>query len=107
MSDLEKLKNDVLSRYAYEKVTINEKERRNLSPEERNNCSHLIVDEYEYRRPVQISDEDLDSFIALKSLEAQMETMNAVVIIKNIVVFLVVLSIVVSIVFFILLAMMR
>jgi hypothetical protein len=103
MSDLEKVKAKVIRKYAVQEAYIKEEEWKKLSKEEKKYCSAYapyIPGEYVYRSPLNIPPEELDSFLALKSFEAQMETKNAIITIKNIVVFIFVLSIIASIVLF-------
>jgi hypothetical protein len=103
MSDLEKIKTRILRKYAFEEAYIKEEEWKELSKEERKYCSAyapFIPGEYVYRGPLKILPEELDTFLALKSFEAQMETRNAIITIKNIVMFIFVMSIIASIVLF-------
>lgn len=101
MSDLEKLKNEIMRKYAYEKVLINEEDFKKLSKEDKKSSTY-VAGEYVYFRPLSIPLEELDSFLALKSFEAQMESKNAIITIKNIVVFIFVVSIIASILLLIL-----
>lgn len=99
MSDLEILRERMLGEYLVEQVRINEEEFKQLSREEKERCS-AFLNGYLYNIKLEISPDEMDSFLALKSFEAQMETMNAIITIKNIVVFIFVLSIIASIVLF-------
>lgn len=99
MSDLERIKERILDKYLRERVVIDQNEYRKLTPNEKKFCAFFAGD-YEYDARFDIPPEDLDSFLALKSFEAQMVTMNAIITIKNIVVFIFVLSIIASIVLF-------
>lgn len=96
MSDLESLREKVLGKYLTEDVEISSKEYKNLSQQEKKRCTSWAGD-YFYSVKLDIPPEEMDSFLALKSFEAQMEIRNAIITIKNIVVFIFVLSIIASI----------
>jgi hypothetical protein len=99
MSDLERLRDSILGKYLVEEVRIDNEERKELPIEERKKCSY-DGDGYVYPAKLDIPYEEIDSFLALKSFEAQMETNNAIVTIKNIVVFIFVVNIIASILLF-------
>ena len=102
MSDLESLREKVLGDHFVKQVRINEEEFHSLSREEKEKCSDLGNGLYAYDKKLDIPPEEIDSFLALKSFEAQMESKNAIITIKNIVVFIFVVSIIASILLLIL-----
>ncbi len=99
MSDLERIRERVLEKHLVENVAISTEDYRKLSREERKKCFDVVGDSY-YPTKLDIPPEDIDSFLALISFEAQIETKNAIVTIKNIVVVMFVLSIIASILWF-------
>ena len=98
MSDLERLKERIVEKYFTEEVNIDSEVYRKLSDKEKE--KYTQTGEFTYCAKLDIPPDEIDSFLALKSFEAQMETKNAIVTIKNIVVFIFVLSIIASIVLF-------
>jgi len=102
VSDLESLREEILGDHLIKQVRISQEKYLNLSPEEKEKCSELANGLYAYNKKLDIFPEETDSFLALKSFEAQMETRNAIITIKNIVVFIFVISIIASILLLIL-----
>jgi hypothetical protein len=99
MSDLENYKERVLGNYFTKKVYLSDQEYNQLSGAEKKKCTHVDGErEWEYKAKADIPPEEIDGYLALKSFEAQMETRNAVITIKNIVVFVFVMSIIITIV---------
>lgn len=82
MSDLAKMKESMLDRYATKRVLINEQEYGQLSNSEKERCSFFMGDYY-HNKQLSIPEEELSTFFTLKSFEAQMETKEALEAVKE------------------------
>ncbi len=82
MSDLEKMKENILDRYATKRVLISELEHRKLPDSEKEKCSFFVGDYY-YDKKLSIPQEELDTFFTLKTFEAQMETKEEIALMKE------------------------
>ncbi len=101
MSDLESEKVRIFEKYFSKEVKIGTKEYEKLPDSEKDKFL-FFGGEYVHDTNLDITPEEMSDFLSLKSFEAQMETRNAIITIKNVIVFVFVVNIIAAILFFIL-----